>query len=500
MSIFKSLKNKLFGKSVEKEDKPEEYEKRDENPTASEASDGLERATPYLIQIGYDFGTSFSKCIYREDIQRQAWVYTSDKYNSPEQPFLLPSTVIGNGSKLIRHFDTSTLYPAGGLYHIKFAIEKVALGDWDAAVLNGYKNALGDWDANSLKRFVENCAIFFLASTLYEIQQDIHGRFSDFGSHPSDLMRVNMAIPVADIEQEEVKDLYNRILEEAWALAPSIGSRTEVELSEMEHLRSACETQSDLCFVYPEVSANVQAFIRSPAANPNQTTIYLFSDAGAGTVDQSVFTYTRHNSKLNYFAANVWPIGSSHIELKAAQHDKPFTLDKMEFWRIKKENDGDGEAPLQIAKSEIEHELAQSTYQTIEETKEKLPEGPNVNPVETLKANSRIIFGGGGHIDNPYKSGVVKAYGQDSITPQVTAIRTPDDLILNDHQKRWWPRLYVSYGLSFLPENLTGITLPPENKIPTTTVTQKRWVRCTCRGNNPSCYRCDGFGAYQEDV
>lgn len=496
-SFFGSLKDKLFGKSNEKKEAEKQKPKVEATPKPRQ-----ERKAPYLVQIGFDFGTSFSKCIYREAIQNQAWVYTSNRYHSPEQPFLIPSTIVYDGEKFKRHEDSRYQYPTGGLYHLKFALEKVALEDWNASVLNGYKKSLGDWNKDSLTNFVKNSAVFFLASSIEEILDDIKARFADIGAHPSDLIRINMAIPVADIERPNVKKLYTEILEEAWAIAPKLQHAPSIRQADLENLRHTCKRDSNYCFVYPEVSANVQAFINSPAANPHVTTIYLFSDTGAGTVDQSVFTYTRHNSTLNYFSANVWPIGSSHIELFAAQHDKNLTLETMESWRVRKEN-GDNPPQIQSAKGKIENQLAASTDQSLEETKRQLHTGPNVTPLGSLRANSRVIFGGGGHIDIPYKSGVMKAYQKqfhpDRTLPQIASIRTPEDLTLEDHQDRWWPRLYVAYGLSFLKENLTRITLPQPITVTQIQIPQKRWVSCTCRGINKSCSMCDGFGAYLEN-
>lgn len=146
-SFFGSLKDKLFGKTNEKEKKGAEKQK----PKVLAASTPRqERKDPYLVQIGFDFGTSFSKCIYREVIQNQAWVYTSNRYHSPEQPFLIPSTIVYDGEKFKRHEDSRYQYPTGGLYHLKFALEKVALEDWNASVLNGYKKSLGDWNKDNL--------------------------------------------------------------------------------------------------------------------------------------------------------------------------------------------------------------------------------------------------------------------------------------------------------------------------------------------------------------
>ncbi len=57
---------------------------------------------PYIIQIGLDFGTSYSKCIWRDINHETASVYVPDVSISDEFPFLAPHknlcTRSGSGS------------------------------------------------------------------------------------------------------------------------------------------------------------------------------------------------------------------------------------------------------------------------------------------------------------------------------------------------------------------------------------------------------------------
>lgn len=40
------------------------------------------RLDPYFIQIGFDFGTSYSKCICRDVMKNKAWVYITTVRNN----------------------------------------------------------------------------------------------------------------------------------------------------------------------------------------------------------------------------------------------------------------------------------------------------------------------------------------------------------------------------------------------------------------------------------
>ena len=78
-------------------------------------------------------------------------------------------------------------------------------------------------------------------------------------------------------------------------LADIFAGSSNILISELETIRREKQELTDqnlesACFIYPEVSANVQGFIRSRVSSPG---IYLFSDAGGNSVDQSVFIFVR---------------------------------------------------------------------------------------------------------------------------------------------------------------------------------------------------------------
>lgn len=513
MTIFsrtiKLLHDKLFKKENASVKNPDSLQKdtsrSNENeketikaePSISHKKDTFEsfstkkQRDPYFIQIGYDFGTSFSKCIYREIAKNRAWIYYSSAHPTNEYPFLIPTSVICDQGNFRFQTSHDRYYSTNGLIHIKLALQKVALGEWNADVLKSYKRALARDDNESLKEFIESIAVFFLASSFQDVKNEIKNKFTDFGSNSNDQFAINMAIPVADASNRSVNSLFQHVLYHAWDLSSQNHNLEKISYNELAKVIKSRETNSDLCHVYPEVSANVQALIRSPAAAPEETAIYFFTDTGAGTVDQSVFTYTRRNSRLNYFASNVWLHGSSKIELLASQQaSNSFDSEFLEYWRKKKENNSQ-DPQLITARSKIEDRLKNSTSTTINETLRCLANGPNVTPLGTLRDNSRLIFSGGGHTEFPYKSAVFKAYKNtylpENFTPQTTSIRAPDDLDLTEHQRRYWmPRLYVAYGLSFLIQDLTKHEFP--DPIPDTTPDPH--PVCPCGGRNPRCPRC----------
>ncbi len=468
--FIRNIREKLFG--VE-----QEHSVIDTEPTSSidtkstieplrPARLSSKRHQPYFIQIGFDFGTSFSKCVCRDVMTDKAWVYIPSKFTGHELPFLVPSAFLFSDGRLQNVEEQDINYPERGLYHLKHALVKVALGQLDDPVLKPYRRACEQSNVK-LSRFIESCAVYFLADALGGVRKQIRQRMQDFGSLPDDYMAVNLAVPVANAEQSAVEKMYTRILSEAWRLADEISGHSPMNFGELELLRQKIQALNDqssneACSIYPEVSANVQGFVRSRVSSPG---MYLFSDTGAGTVDQSTFIFFRradNTDHLTYLHGNVLPCGSSYIEFHAAEIDGGTRSQVLELWRERKERGG-VEHELLMARNKVAEQLRQGTTSTIGTTKRKLylPDGIN---------EMRVIFGGGGHCEHPYKTSVVKPFSgclfKQPIRPSIVGLPIPADLALGDQQGRWMRRLAVAYGLSFPKSDLVGFTYPRDVEPP----------------------------------
>lgn len=426
------------------------------------------RQQPYFIQVGFDFGTSFSKCVCRDVMTNKAWVHIPSKSKGHELPFLIPSVFLFIDRKLQHVQEQGVHYPEGGLYHLKHALVKVALAQLGDPVLAPYRRVCEQSDVGHLPGFVISCAVYFLAGALGTVREQIRQRMPDFGNLPKDYMAVNLAVPVADAEQPDVNRLYHAILCEAWSLADSIKGHPSIDLKELESLRKQNLTAkepsvSEACFIYPEVSANVQGFVRSRVSSPG---MYLFSDTGAGTVDQSTFIFFRkpdNKEHLTYLHGNVLQCGSSHIEFEAAKIRGKMDHQTLEMFREKKER-GDTDLELVKAKNKVAEQLVQGTIATLAYTKDKLINKEQIKGI-------RVIFGGGGHCEHPYKKSVlIEPFSCNLFTkaihPDVVGLPIPIDLDLSNSQRRWMSRLAVAYGLSFEKRDLASFSYPRDVEPP----------------------------------
>jgi hypothetical protein len=489
--FFKRLREGIFGRELAPEPptvrRPSISKPKPQAPVAPPAvfpikADGRE---PQIIQIGLDFGTSFSKCVCRDVVKGKAWVHIPDFTKGAELPFLIPSAVLFQNGILRRFPDSSQQYAEGALYHLKLALERIAHQDFRAPVLAGYRKAFGNPPDSQLARSIEAVTIYLLGSMLADIRSSLLRRspFQTFGKHPEDYVAANMAIPVADAENSLATASFERVLRTAWVLAPELNGYPDMRIGDLlasiaTHGDQAATAEvGDACFVYPEVSANVQGFVRSRSSSPG---VYLFADTGAGTVDQSIFEFIRHDPShgvlyfpgpakgemdgmikkwvnsgddyLRYFSAAVLPIGSSQIESLAVQAAaQSVTSESLERWRLLKES-GSNAAELLSAATSISRDLSHGTASTLSHAKRKV-----YSPTKLY--DIRLVFGGGGHCDNPYARGVISAFPR---VPDVVGVPHSKDLDLGSGNKRWLPRLSVAYGLSFQKADLAKFSCPTD--------------------------------------
>lgn len=468
--FIQDLKRRLFGSEAISSHKDSATIIVEEKPAdklqISVTEPSKNKRQPYFIQIGFDFGTSYSKCICRDVMTEKAWVHVPFRSSTQELPFLIPSVIIHKDGILYLVDNQAYHYPENGLYHLKQAMVKTALNQWDDPVLTAYKETIGTTEPNKIRDFVESNAVFYLARTLGEVRAQIRKRMKDFGILPEDYMAVNLAVPVADAEQPEVNAFYNQVLVEAWGLADELGDCDSISIYDLESLRQKHTIKEDryieeACLIYPEVSANVQGFVRSRVSSPG---MYLFSDTGASTVDQSVFIFGRqnHTEHLVYLIGRVLPLGSSNIEHIAAKKCGKMDCQSLESWREKKER-GATAPELSKAREWIFKELRQGTEATLAFAKQKLYVKDQLNGI-------RVIFGGGGHCEYPYKAAVMDPFSgqlfRKGIRPDVVGLPLPRDLEIKEHDSHWMKRLSVAYGLSFERSGLASFTYPKDVSIP----------------------------------
>jgi hypothetical protein len=218
----------------------------------------------------------------------------------------------------------------------------------------------------------------------------------------------------------------------------------------------------DFCFIYPEVSANVQSFLRSPARRRGT---FLFVDVGAGTVDASTFIWPApdHEHRLSYLGADVIPLGSSQIELRctasvATRLTRELCLCK-EHKPCTKELKIDLQAELEVTGEELAIEVTSELRRILNLTRQKLSRS-EWNEI-------RVLLAGGGSANAFYTKAVEAAFQLWHMEPASLQLPTPAadvDWPVTGATARdvLFRRISVAYGLSFDRGELDGHRFPDE--------------------------------------
>jgi hypothetical protein len=407
-------------------------------------AESAERKTAIFLIVGLDFGTAYTKCMVRDFNYRRATPLAFEI--DGDETFFIPSELTWSGGHLSHPLDGTT---DGGqtLSYLKMALAAAATGersDWLDAVMR----PIGVTESQEQLGHIRALVIFYLVGVLRVVHALIGEKWKDFGKQKDDAVFYNMAVPVAHARDASMQAAFRECLNTAVALlqrkAPLPAELPTLVALVEQHLT----TDLPICDLMPEVTANVQSYVRSRGGRQG---LYLFADVGAGTVDFSIFIYFTANGDLalTYPHAAVELLGSSQLEMRTFQRSQVALTRRLRLLKEGVSRNGDWKmnltTELNATRAEIRTELTAATECAVSLAKRKL----RIWQFQTMQ----ILFGGGGCSPEPYEEGIKAAF-----TPRwgLTAVSQPLP-VPNDVD---WPtgqganlfrRFSVAYGLSFLP-------------------------------------------------
>ena len=331
------------------------------------------RKTPIYLIVGLDFGTAFTKCMVRDFNYRRATPVTFG-HNS-ESASLIPSKLGWHAGRLVHPLD-GIEDAAITLSFIKMALASAAAGtvsDW----LDGVVRPLGVDNPKRQLEAVQALVIFYIERILREVHEWIQGRWEDFGQVVGDTVYYNMAVPVAQASDATIIDAFQECLNAAVSLLRS-GTKPHASLPDCIDLVGRHKIQQiDECALIPEVTANVQSYIRSRGGRHG---LYLFADVGAGTVDFSVFIfYDDHGDKaLTYPHAAVEHLGSSQLEFRSFHSLQTNLMEKLRLVKEGASGNGSGKwevnlpVALDYTRNKMKGEITEVTLRVIGHTIRKV--------------------------------------------------------------------------------------------------------------------------------
>lgn len=401
------------------------------------------RSTGYMLVVGLDFGTAYTKVVVRDALVTDPGKAYPVQFKLPDRATcFFPSVVYYQRGDLFTALDTVPP-EAERIDYLKMRLV--------AAVEQSRASA---WAEQMGPCPIQVTVAWFLARVLAAAGTRMSEIWPDFGEHPEDYCFINICVPIAYSDGSPVEATLMGALYAARAAVGPAGTivPTPETLARLLDDPAALRPQAEFCYAYPETSSNLQSYLKSRSRKPG---LYLLLDVGAGTVDLTFFQLLADESNeapLRYYHAAVLDAGSSRLELLTVQHARGVSLlDALAFkeGRLRFPSP-DLLGAFAKAQKQVHDEVGLGVGDGVRVTESKLhPE--RRRQLENMK-EVRLIFSGGGFIENPYElaSRFFQKTRQWTHSAPVDRLSNPTDLDWGDVDEVIpFNRLSVAYGLSF---------------------------------------------------
>ena len=438
-----------------------------ENPIQTDREYSTKPRPAYIAQVGLDFGTAFSKCVVRDIGSGTARVLENSSLDG--SPFLFRS-VIGFRDQIL------FLNPPDedeGLPFAKMLLTALARRHPAGGALLLWRDYLSCLPSGMSEiEGVTLAAAWLLASILRSARALAGQMMPGFGAQSDDYFFVNLCVPVDDMQEHNVIVAFRNALDLAWRMSESDDLPSRATLAQLRSFvaslpHTSVDGFSDL---YPEVGANVQAFLKSGFARGHWGIPFFMTDVGAGTVDQSFFILSPDLGRLTFLSAMVRPLGSSEIDTRcvAEFYNTDSGTYQARLAEVRAHKEGRARLPRTLEKQfseaigSLHEEVTHMSQQCINAGLYARNQEEKLKP--TQFKDSVVMNAGGGMRDEPYRNGVLSSFNKHwRMRPDMIELPKPNDLLTAAGRALpddWFRRLTVAYGLSFQKHDLHQITLP----------------------------------------
>jgi hypothetical protein len=438
----------------------------------------------HLFVAGFDFGTSCSKVVLRDQLTGIAKAVTF----GAAKLGLLPSLLRVHANNLYGPLDDV----AGEIisYPKLIAADVAEGGDRFRTV---YSDRFRNFQKSAGMTNSKDAADVLLIRYFYTVIRGIRdfiSRDRDWSDSDAmvDPLMVQLAVPSGLMAQRDgsLEEMMRNALKAAHYLAhqqsevPVLDDllRVKSELKQLGH--PALEVLDKCCVIYPEVAAGVQAILRSHGTPEGK---YITMDVGAGTVDLNAFY--RHEKGLDYWSCEVVPLGVARLKYEKAatsgnNHDT--TFDPLS-------------EPLLMTR------LRAAVDKLMTQAFRYQPKTITGNGRSPWHHETFAYIWGGGSAYLPYEQNYLKALGESGVvvTDFANRLPVPIDNFTLPKDVGDFGRLAVAYGLSYHYAKLDAVRLPSELKTFTERypaywqISKRTSGACSCYANL-DCSKCCGTG------
>ncbi|MBM6395278.1 hypothetical protein JQC79_05845 [Ochrobactrum anthropi] len=401
---------------------------------------------PVAINLGIDFGTSFTKVCYRDVGTEESGVVAVGTADA-----LLDSVVIvSRTGKLYLNDVAKSLKAPVRVPYLKMRLAGVPIGDSLPSV-QGVE--LGSEAATKA------LAAWFLASVIARSQSWIATNQADRLKGRTAIWSANVGVPVEHYDSPILKT-FEEVLGIAWLWVrnETIPENLQEALDAYAAGVGQLDKEVSDFHAVAEIAAAVQSFVMSREA---QEGIYVYFDIGGGTVDGVAFNYLNWSGdrRINFYAGKVASLGLAAIAAAIDSHHGD--VDAKSFERL-----------MTACAPATNHEMVIKIRKLVGEVvmTAKFKDGRNwqvdaiqnmdyqrkfVGPLSTSRMRPLIVFlGGGGSKSTWYAEAISSTYKafqhhNAGIPPyKILQVPVPKDFSMTGAEGHDFNRYAISYGLS----------------------------------------------------
>lgn len=264
------------------------------------------------LNLGIDFGTSFTKVCVRDTDRDRSWVVTFMKGRPILEEALIPTKLgICSSGQLLAGLTQSEWIGQTEAVQASVDFIKMRLANIDLA-----KEGQG-YPSDSLQSFqrsdlntpenIENLCAYYLSSVISKTKEWVLQNNADLVKNQEISWSANIGVPVKYCDSHAI-DRFTRVLRLAWLLSESHPESFNELRERMTQLRRDISREDIPCFAIPEIAAAVYSYTVSRQAEPG---IYIFFDVGSGTIEGASFRFWRENQmpRVDFYSGEVEALG-----------------------------------------------------------------------------------------------------------------------------------------------------------------------------------------------
>jgi hypothetical protein len=406
---------------------------------------------PIAINLGIDFGTSFTKVCFRDVGAEHSGIITLDE-NSLESA-LVPSVVAVDDKGHLRI--AKQVKDSQSLLHVPYLKMRLA----GLSITNTLTPTTG-YDPN-YRRICCALSSWFLATIIQRCQKWISVHESERVKNRQIIWSANVGVPVEHCDSVAI-ETFNEVFSVAWLWAQKGQLPRDVVNTvvgyEAERIVSR-DYETD-CHAVPEIAAAVQSFIMSREAVPG---IYIYFDVGGGTTDGVAFDFINDDGerRINFYSGKVKPLGIAALLNTLGLKDRD-NINPIELQRLLEKEGGNsrlaefGEG-VQLLVAKVIMEAKGKDHRDWQEDaiQTSYSERKRIGSLDPSRMRPLVIFIGGGGSKSPWYQARIGAtykdfnHHQAGIPPyKLVGIPKPSDLDMHGIPDEEFRRFAIAYGLS----------------------------------------------------